>query len=80
MFQTAFAAELYVALTPDLLARPVTVEELDQLVQMHVPEAQILHDVELRPLQCAFDGASERRLLKDGASLRLVRNLRNLLS
>ena len=80
MFQGSCSAELYVALTPDALAHPVTVDELDQLVQMNVPDAQILQDVELRPLQCAFDGASERRLLKDGASLRLVRSLRMLLA
>jgi hypothetical protein len=72
-------AELFVALTPDALCSPVSLEELEQLVQMNVPEAQILQDVEMRPLSCVLDGASERMLLKDGASLRLIRRLRGLL-
>jgi hypothetical protein len=72
-------AELFVALTPDALCSPVSLEELEQLVQMNVPEAQILQDVEMRPLSCVLDGASERILLKDGASLHLIRRLRALL-
>ncbi len=65
------------ALTPDALASPVSIHELNQLVQMRVPEAEILQDLENRALQCPLDGASERLLLRDGASLRLVRRLRS---
>lgn len=76
MFQQPISTELYMALTPDTLACPVSIQELNQLVQMRVPEAEILRDLENRALQCPLDGASERSLLRDGASLRLVRRLR----
>ena len=79
MTQQPINAELYVALTPDALACPSTVEELDGLVRMNVPESQILQDVQMRPPDVPLDGAGERRLLEGGASLRLIRQLRALL-
>jgi len=76
MFQQPISTELYTALTPDALACPLSVQELNQLLQMRVPEAEILRDLENRSLQCPLDGASERLLLRDGASLQLIRRLR----
>jgi hypothetical protein len=80
MFQQPLSTELYMALTPDALASPVSIHELNQLVQMRVPEAEILRDLENRALLSPLDGASERSLLRDGASLSLVRRLRTFMA
>ena len=79
MFQQPINAELFVALTPDALSSPISLEELDQLLQMNVPESQILQEVEMRPANSALDGAGERLLLQGGASLNLIRRIRSLL-
>lgn len=80
MFHQPISTELYMALTPDALACPLSVKELDDLIKMRVPEAQILRDLEVRALQCPLDADSERMLLRDGASLHLVRRLRTIFS
>lgn len=79
MIQQPINTELYVALTPAALACPSSVEELDELLRMHVPESQILQDVQMRPLNRPLDEAGERRLLEGGASLSLIRQLRAML-
>ncbi len=58
------------------MAAPVTLQELDLMVRMQVPEAEVLQDVSQRRLLASLDAPTERKLVADGASAGLIAKLK----
>ena len=59
-----------------LSAAPVTLKELDLMIRMQVPDAEVLHDVAERRLLAPLDASAERQLTGDGASAGLISKLK----
>src|SRR5215208_6083870 len=65
-----------VAFSAVCFAAPMTVKELDFLVRMKTPEADILRDLTTRRLLAALDAAGEQQLAASGASAGLIAQIK----
>jgi thiol-disulfide isomerase/thioredoxin len=57
-------------------AAPMTLQELDLMIRMQFPEADVLRDVSQRRLLAPLDATAERKLTADGASAALISKLK----
>ncbi len=76
MRRLPLSAIVSLAFATSTFAAPVSIKEIDLLVRMRTPEQEILRDVEQRRLLAPLDEASEKLLLKNGASPTLIQRLK----
>lgn len=76
MFRRLLAVSLLLAFLPAAPAAPIALKELDLLVRMRTPDAEILREVQSRQLLAPIDAAAEQALTKTGASAALIQQLK----
>ncbi|MGV3534088.1 MAG: hypothetical protein ACO1QR_17095, partial [Chthoniobacteraceae bacterium] len=76
MLRRLLIATLWLALVSAGSAAPIALKELELLVRMKTPEAEILRDVQNRQLLAPIDAAAEQALTKVGATPALLERLK----
>jgi nucleoredoxin len=77
MLRRLLIATLSLALVSTSSAAPIALKELELLVRMKTPDAEILRDVKARQLLTPLDAAAEQALTTVGASPALLQQLKD---